>query len=183
MEEFRDEEIAVLVQSGKVDSFGILINRYEKKLSRYAYKFLSQRQDIEDIVQDIFLKAYKNIQSFDSKRKFSSWLYRIAHNELVNALKKKKRNSLLFFDLDTFVPHFSYDKNEFIDKIDNEKMKEKINNYLDKLEPKYREPIILYYYEEFDYKEIADILKIPVSTVGVRIKRGRDKLKNFLNNE
>src|SRR3989344_5780693 len=108
----KDEEIALLVQSGKVGFFGLLIHRYEDKMKRYAAKFLSDQEDTKDVVQEIFIKAYVNIQSFDAKRKFSSWLYRIAHNELVNALKKKKNKSFLpLFDLDIFFPHMYRQQN------------------------------------------------------------------------
>jgi RNA polymerase sigma-70 factor (ECF subfamily) len=171
-----DEEIAKLVQSGKVDFFEILIERYEEKIKRYSRKFLSDHRDIEDVVQEVFLKAYKNIQSFDPKKKFSSWLYRIAHNELVNLLKKKSRFS--FIDLDVFLPYLSHDEH-LEEKIDRQKMQKIIDQCLDKLEPKYREPIILYFFENLSYQEISDILEIPVSTVGVRIKRAKEKIKNF----
>ena len=87
--EQEDEIIAALVQSGQSVLFGVLVKRYEEKMRRYARKFLSNDDDKKDIVQEIFIKAYINIKSFDTKRKFSSWLYRIAHNELVNNLKKK----------------------------------------------------------------------------------------------
>ncbi|MHA1211225.1 MAG: RNA polymerase sigma factor, partial [Candidatus Heimdallarchaeota archaeon] len=99
-----DEEIARLVQSGNIDIFGEIVNRYEEKIKRYGRKFLSGIQDIEDIVQDVFLKTYENIQSFDTKRKFSSWIYRIAHNEFVNALKKHKKKPLPLFELDILFP-------------------------------------------------------------------------------
>lgn len=75
-----DEELASLIQSGKVEFFGTLIVRYDAKMKRYSRKFLSDQEDTKDVVQEIFIKAYVNIQSFDAKRKFSSWLYRIAHN-------------------------------------------------------------------------------------------------------
>ena len=172
-----DEEITKLVQSGKTEFFGILVERYEEKIKCYSKRFLSNHQDIEDVVQEIFLKAYENIQSFDPKRKFSSWLYRIAHNELVNALKKKKHFS---FDLDTFLPYLSGD-NHLDEGIDFQRMKEVLDQCLEKLEPKYREPIIFFYFENFSYQEISDILQIPVSTVGVRIKRAKEKIKKLIN--
>ena len=109
--EQQDEIIAALVQSGKSDFFGILINRYQEKMMRYARKFLSNDDDKKDIVQEIFIKAYVNIKSFDPKRKFSSWLYRIAHNELVNNLKKKNKSFLPILDLDTFFPQHGYSNN------------------------------------------------------------------------
>ena len=172
-----DEKIVESVQSGEVELFGILVERYEEKIKRYSKRFLSNHQDIEDVVQEIFLKAYENIQSFDSKRKFSSWFYRIAHNELVNALKKKKHFS---FDLDTFLPYLSGD-NHLDEGIDFQRMKEVLDQCLEKLEPKYREPIIFFYFENFSYQEISDILQIPVSTVGVGIKRAKEKIKKLIN--
>ena len=83
-----DEEIVELIQSGQTDLFGVIVDRYEDKMKRYSRKFLLNQDDINDIVQDVFIKAYTNIQSVDIKRKFSSWLYRIAHNHLVNYLRK-----------------------------------------------------------------------------------------------
>lgn len=170
-----DEKIARLVQSGDIDLFGKLIERYEAKMIRYGRKFLSGFQDIEDVVQDIFIKAYQNIQSFDVKRKFSSWLYRIAHNEFVNALKKQKKKPLSLFELDVIFP-YSLDK-EVDQKIDDQKTLKNIDRYLNKLSFKYKEPFILYYTEGLSYKEIADVLRIPVSTVGIRLKRAKEKIK------
>lgn len=177
LSEETDEEIARLVQSGDFELFALLIKRYEKKISRYARKFLSQSVDIEDVLQEIFIKAYRNIRSFDSKRKFSSWIYRIAHNELVNALKKQKKKRFLFFDLDVFLPYLRIEES-FSDKGTITKT---LNGCLDKLDPKYREPIILYYLERLGYKEIADVLQIPISTVAIRLKRGKEKLKTIYN--
>jgi len=175
----KDEEIVQSIRSGKVGLFGILINRYESKIGRYAKKFISDKEDISDVLQDIFIKAYTNIQSFDTKRKFSSWLYRIAHNELVNAIKKRKKQSLPFFDLDTFFPYGFFNHDNINQKIDNQEIRKTIDQCLDKLEPKYREPIILYYVEELTYEEISDIMQIPISTVGVRIKRAKKIMRSF----
>jgi len=175
-----DEEIARLVQSGNVDIFEEIVNRYEEKIKRYGRKFLSGIQDIEDIVQDVFLKTYENIQSFDIKRKFSSWIYRIAHNEFVNALKKHKKKPLPLFELDILFPYSSSEEVE--DSKDREGEIEIINKCLNKLSPKYREPVVLYYLEELSYKEISEILHIPSSTVGVRLKRAKEKIKIICNN-
>ena len=76
MTDLKDEEIASLVQGGDQDSYGALIERYEKKLTRYGRRFLYDHDDIEDVVQEVFLKAYTHINSFDTKRSFSSWIYR-----------------------------------------------------------------------------------------------------------
>ncbi len=177
-----DEEIARMVQSGNFELFGELVKRYEAKMKRYARKFLNITEDIEDVVQEVFIKVYQNIKSFNPERKFSSWLYRIAHNEFVNALKKRKRRKVFsFFELDILLP-YPVAKNDSQD-IDLKGIRQAIDKYLDKLEIKYREPIILYYLEELSYKEIAGILHIPISTVGIRLKRGREKLKKLMGNK
>ncbi|MBP8994371.1 MAG: RNA polymerase sigma factor [Bacteroidales bacterium] len=171
-----DEEIVRRVQSGEIELFDILFERYEKKISRYAKKFLFNYDDSEDLVQQVFIKAYMNIKSFDASRKFSSWIYRIAHNEFINAIKKKNKEPLSFFDFDILFPYAM--SNDNTDKETQEKeLRFILDKNLKKLHSKYREPLILYYFEELSYKEIADVLHIPVSTVGVRIKRGKELIK------
>ena len=172
-----DEEVALLIQSGKIEFFDILLERYEEKIRRYSRKFLSDHEDINDVLQDIFIKAYKNIRSFDAKRKFSPWLYRIAHNELINALKKKKKNPLPLFDLDVFFPQHLSDNNGLNEQIERREMAELIGKCLDRLELKYREPVILYYFEELSYRDIAEVMRIPISTVGIRIKRAKEIMR------
>ncbi len=179
MPELSDEAIAGKVQTGDTEAFGLIIERYEEKLLRYGRRFHSDREDIRDLVQEVFIKAYMNIQSFDLERRFSPWIYRIAHNEFVNAVKKRIRNPLSYFDFDTMLPHAG--EGETVeDEMGRQEMKQMIEAHLKQLDEKYREPLILYYFEDMDYKEIADILQIPISTVGVRLQRGKMALKKLI---
>ncbi|PIR89594.1 MAG: RNA polymerase sigma factor SigW [Candidatus Harrisonbacteria bacterium CG10_big_fil_rev_8_21_14_0_10_40_38] len=171
-----DEAIAFRVQNGDRESFGVLVQRYESKMLRYARKFLSHTGDMQDVVQEVFLKAYINIQSFDTKRKFSSWLYRIAHNEFISLIRKNSRQPFFSFDADTIFPHpVAEETSDGLLK--DKELKEALDSCLAKLSPKYRELLTLFYFEELSYQEIADILRVPVSTVGVRLKRGKDHLR------
>jgi len=181
MDEKTDEELVQFVQRKRTDVFGILVERYEEKLLRYGRRFLFNYENVEDAVQDVFIKAYINIQGFDTSKKFSSWIYRIAHNHFVNILKKNKKEPYLFFDAD-FIFSFA-GKDNFLKDIEIREEKDEIEKYLCKLRAKYREPIVLYYFEEKDYQEISDILEIPVSTVGTRLKRGRNEIKKLLYEE
>jgi len=179
MPEKTDEEIAREAQLGNAESFGFLIERYEPKITRYARKFIFNGEDAKDLVQEAFIKAYTNIQSFDAGRSFSSWMYRIAHNEFINAIKKKSRMPIFQFDFDAVFPQPVAD--ETADSETNKKeLRQMLDKCLGRLNPKYREPLVLYYFEDLDYKKIAEILEVPVSTVGVRLARGKANLKKII---
>lgn len=176
-----DEELALLVQQGNADAFGILVERFEAKMLRYARKFLFGIHDAEDLTQEVFIKAYINIRSFDTSRKFSSWLYRIAHNEFINKLKKNERQPLSFFDPDTLWPQLVA-KETSDREVNITDMRQILDRGLGQIDSKYREVLVLYYYEEMEYKEISEVLRIPTSTVGVRLNRGKKQLQTLLNN-
>jgi len=171
-----DEAIAIRVQKGDIDAFGILIARYEQKMNRYAKRFLFDSEESKDLIQDLFIKAYVNIQSFDAERRFSPWIYRIAHNVLINAGKKKSRSLLSSFDPDLLLPMHAEAETPETEAVKKE-VRAMLDKGLAKISPKYREPLVLHYFEELGYQEIADVLQIPISTVGVRLKRGREALK------
>lgn len=173
-----DEEIAASVQQGDADAFGELITRYEEKLTRYGRRFLSNPQDIEDLVQDVMIKTYTNIQSFNTDMRFSPWIYRIAHNTFVNALKKQSRFGYNVFDVDTILPQLKASERADEFALSSE-LSAEMELYLNQLDPKYREPLVLFFYEELSYQEISDVLHIPVTTVGVRINRAKEKLRKL----
>lgn len=171
-----DEVLARKVQQGDTEAFGALVERYEAKLLRYGSKFLSDRDDITDLVQDAFVRAYQNIQSFDVSMRFSPWMYRIAHNEFVSALRRRSRSPVISIDFDALVSHPAYDDPAPRER-EQKEMRAFIEKGLEKIGAKYREVLVLYYLEELSYREIADVLQVPVSTVGIRLKRGKEALE------
>lgn len=179
---FTDEEIAKRVQGGDQELFGILMERYEAKLSRYGQKFLASPDNIDDIVQDVFISAFQNINSFDASRRFSPWIYRIAHNAYVNALKKNSRMPITLFDFDALVSHTVYEDPSDLER-EQKEIRQMIESSLAKVPSKYKEVLLLRYFEDMDYKEIAEILEIPIGTVSIRIMRARDALKKAWNSD
>ena len=179
--ELTDEQIAEQVQKGDTESFKVLVERYEPKMTRYAKRFLFGAEEAKDLVQEVFIKSYVNIRSFDIDRRFSPWIYRIAHNEFVNALKKKKKekNNLSLFYVDVLFPH-PIAKETADDPVNRHEVAALLEGSLEELGSKYREPLVLYYLEDMDYREIAEILRIPISTVGVRLQRGKTLLKKLV---
>jgi RNA polymerase sigma-70 factor (ECF subfamily) len=178
MSESSDEQVAQSVQVGDAEAFGVLINRYEAKLKRYGHKFLRTEHEIGDLVQDVFIKAYTNLKSFDTNQRFSPWIYRIAHNTFVNELRRKER-TVTFFDTDLILPHLPAKETADAQALEADIVAE-MDDLVAELPPKYREVIVLHYFESLSYQEIGDVLRIPVNTVGVRMTRARSKLKELL---
>ena len=173
-----DEDAARRVQEGDIDAFGIIVDRYEPKLMRYGRRFLARSEDIEDIVQDAFERVYTNIQGFDASLRLSPWIYRIAHNAFVNALRERGRivNSI---DFDTLIAHAVYEDPDAAQR-DRKDMRLLLERGLGGIAPKYREILVLYYFEDQSYKDIADILEVPLGTVSIRLKRAKEALKASL---
>lgn len=177
MAEQTDEDIARRVQGGDIEAFGELITRFESKLKRYGRKFLSSPDEIGDLVQDVFIKAYTNIQSFDASLRFSPWVYRIAHNTFANELRRKGRHGMSLFDADAILPLIPASETTDAPVLEEE-IKRDIDELLGSLSPKYREVIVLHYLEELSYQEIGDVLQISAPAVGVRLTRARKQLRD-----
>lgn len=173
-----DEAIAIRVQRGDIDAFGELVDRFEKKLHRYGTKFIAREDDITDVVQDVFISAYRSIQGFDASLRFSPWIYRIAHNAFVNHLRKAEHGPI-DFDFDAFLAHAVIDESAETER-ELKEIRAMLDTGLEKLTPKYREVLVLHYYEDLSYKDIADVLQIPMGTVGVRMRRAKEALKEIL---
>lgn len=157
--------------------FGEVVKRYQQKLERYILRLGASREQAQDVVQDTFIKSFQNLHSFNTKLKFSSWIYRIAHNEAINLFKKESKYQKFSFSdwLSEVLPSHSNVEEEVSEKIDLEVLKKQI----DKLDLKYKEVLILYYLEEKKYQEISGILKIPTSTVGIRLQRAKKQFKEI----
>ncbi len=176
-----DEALVKCVQEKNEDALVALIARYETKLKRYVGRLLSKDHEIDDVVQDVFVSMYRNILDFDTTRKFSPWIYRIAHNASMNAWRGHDRGpvGLDIEDLDRLIPHHMHTESPVTEK-EKEETRVLLEKGVDGLPPKYREIVQLYYFENFSYKDIADVLHVPVGTVGIRLSRARDALKKVL---
>lgn len=170
-----DAAIAARVTGGDVDAYAELMARYEPKLQRYVVYLIHDPATAQDVVQETFIKAYQNLRSYNLTYKFSSWIYRIAHNEAMNAVKKTKRLSSA--DAQD-MPELSYEPH-FDEVIDKTILKAHVQGCLGKLDPKYREVVQLIYFEQMKYDEVSDILHVPVSTVGVWLSRAKIKLRSI----
>lgn len=180
-----DEEI---VKNTLTDpnQYGILMERYEAKLQRYVTRLGIRIPDDQlDVLQEIFIKAYRNLNGFDTSLSFSSWIYRIAHNEAISFYRKKNvrpeghmvgdgEEILGFLSSSQEGPEVTFDKSINA---------EEVLRALELIDEKYREPIVLRFFEHKEYDEISDILEIPIGSVGTLLHRGKKQLASALNKD
>jgi len=190
-ETLSDEQLIPLIIKKK-ELFSFIIDRYEKKLSSYLFRsFWITNPD--DILQDIFIKIYTNLNSFNPSLKFSSWIYRITHNHAIDTIKKQKleinfseiSNNIWDSDETDFIDFLSLldikdDKIDFWTSFDKKNLFKIINESILSLPENYKDVLILKYFEEKDYDEISDILKVPNGTVASWLNRARNLLKEEL---
>ncbi len=181
-EALTDKELVGVVLSNK-NAFSSVIYRYEAPLLRYIRRLgVSDQRDAEDILQNSFVKVYRYLRSFDSSYAFSSWIYRIVHNETYDFFRSKKRRPEITLEekeesLFLSIPLEVENPEEVFDKaLESQKIKDAIKA----LDKKYRDVIILRFIEEKDYGEISDILQIPEGTVATLIHRAKKELKKLI---
>jgi len=181
-EQLSDEELVRLALK-EATFFKFLIERYEGKLLAYIHRFIHcAHEDAEDILQEALIKTYRNLASFGPPLKFSSWIYRIVHNEAVSFLRRNKLKIQEDDENYTLLHSIAADTNV---EEDAEKSLNKatVKAYLDTLPEKNKAVLTLRYFEEKEYSEIADILRLPIGTVATLINRSKLKLRQLITDQ
>lgn len=160
-----------------------LMKKYEVSLMNYIRKLSGMNQvDAEDVLQDVFILAYQNLNEYDHQFKFSSWIYRIAHNQTVSMLRKKtKSNQDISWDehdLEQLMQSNSDIEKNLFQKLDYIHLVSKINA----LPLNYKEVLLLKFVEDKEYQEISDILRKPIGTIGTLINRAKKILAQEIEN-
>lgn len=172
-----DEGELELIQQalgGNVDAWGEIVRRYKDAVFGIALGILKNASDAEDAAQDAFIRAYENLDSYDLRRKFSTWMFTIT----ANLCKNKLRRERFFAPLKGAIRLIGGD--DPAEVVAREERRELVQEALEALDDKYRAPLVLRYYSDLEYKEIARILNLPEGTVKTRIHRGKLALKDWL---
>lgn len=167
-----DEEIVEEIRSKDQELYVVIVERYQEKLLRYANRLVKDEHKAMDIVQESFINAFVQLNRFDTKKKFSSWIYRIVHNQSINFLKKYQKETPMPDGVDF------KSKDETERNFEQKEFKEMVDICLGQIPVMYAEPLILYYLEEKSYAEISDILRMPMGTVATRVKRAKILMKH-----
>jgi RNA polymerase sigma-70 factor (ECF subfamily) len=174
----QDAELVRLAQAGNAKAYEALVVKYQRRIARHVARYLRNSGDVEDIVQDVFIRAHRGLASFRGDSAFYSWLYRIATNAALSHLKRT-RNDVLLGDeapeerVEAFEPGIS-------DAADPERtliakqIADTVQRALARLRPDLAEALMLYEVDGKPYAEIAGMLDIPIGTVRTRIFRARE---------
>jgi len=177
---FRAVEDADLIRQaarGSVESYNLLVSRWEKRVYNYLLRITGNREDALDLTQDVFLKAYQNLRKLDDPSRFTPWLYRIAHNEAYSMFRKRRPE----VDVDELEP-------EAVEtgvtmggsSVFPMELALTVAGALSRLTPEQREAVVLKVYQGFKFEEMAEILSCPVSTVKSRLYTALELLKGEL---
>lgn len=170
-----DNELVSKTLSGDVNSFSILVESYQQRIFNFLLRLTLCREDAEELLQDVFVRVYKYLYTYNNSMKFSSWVYRIALNTFKDHCKRKKRQiPTCSFDNeinagDNLTNHFEAD---FCTKEDFREIVKIINS----LKEEYRIAIILKYIQDFSYKEIGEMLGITPQNAKMRVNRARKEI-------
>lgn len=174
-----DEELVALVRRVDPGYYEEVVTRYRKKLLPYLRRFIGTGDEVEDLLQNIFIKVFEHLADFDMQRKFSPWIYRIAHNEAVNYLKKKSYRQLIAWEDIVSVEEMASARDEGETPEEartRDEVRIAVRKALNTLPKKYREILQLRYYLDKSYAEMSRILKKPENTVASMLSRAKRQL-------
>lgn len=178
-EQRRDEETKVLTAAldGNHEAFAEIVRQYQGRLYNYLYRFTRNREDAEDLVSDTFFQVFRELKSCRDLRKFRAWLFRIAHNAGVNFWRKKMRQQTWA----TRLQGLAYEVASWAVSHEEEAVQKEEGAILERamreLPEHYRTALMLFYYEDFSYQEVVEILGIPLTSVKTHLFRGRKMLE------
>jgi RNA polymerase sigma-70 factor (ECF subfamily) len=176
-----DAELVALTLVNQ-ENFLYIVERYKGRLLTYIKRLTNvNNEDAEDILQEVFIKVYLNLNDFNSDLKFSSWIYRITHNQVISGHRKlKARPEGYAVDLDDQAAKNLAADIDILKAVDVKIVQRNIFKILDNLDKKYREILVLKFLEEKNYQEISDILKKPLGTVASLLNKAKQKFREEL---
>jgi RNA polymerase sigma-70 factor (ECF subfamily) len=177
-----ENQIISKILDGDEDAFAEIVKIYLNQIYNFLYRLAGDRDVAEDLTQETFVKAWKNLKKFDQKRNFKTWIFTIAKNTAFDWLKKNKEIPFSAFtdeEGESWLENVA-DENILPDEIlERSNLAEELDAILQKIPPHYRAILLLHYKEDFSLHEIAEILGEPYNTIKSRHQRGLGKLKEF----
>lgn len=178
---YTDQELVQKTLDGDMDSFSVLVERYQKQIYSLTYRLTNDPEDAQDLAQEVFIHIYKVLGKYDQERKFFSWMYKVATNVCYNALRRGKNEQTVALEkVIEMIPLISSSETHPEEYFQRRETQEIVRNAVAELPDKYRLPLVLRYLEDLTYKEIAEYMDLPVTTIETRLYRGKSMLQKKL---
>lgn len=180
-ESLSDAEVVAQTLSDR-QAYACIMHRYQEKIKRYVRRITSvSPEELDDIVQEIFINAYVNLNSFNPQLKFSSWLYRIAHNHTISTFRKRQaRPQTISSEANDSIINSVAADFHITEELDRQYLREHIEEILGKMDLKYRDVLVLRFMEEKSYEELSDILRKPPGTIATLLNRAKKQFKKLM---
>jgi RNA polymerase sigma-70 factor (ECF subfamily) len=162
-------------KENQIIEFTILFNKYKKRIYNYAFKMLNDKMRSDDIVQDVFIKLFENLDNIHNKQSIQFWLFKTARNQMIGFLRSTKTKKLISETADIDEVEISSDLS-LEDEIENKELNKLILNELENMNEDFREVFVLKEYSGLSYKEIASLIDIDEELVKSRLYKARQKL-------
>ena len=177
-----DEQILLLLEKPRTHErgFRLLMEKYQERLYWHVRRMVHEHEDANDVIQNCFLKVYRNIHNFERKSKLYTWLYRIAANEAITFLKKRQRRSAASLEDEESSPVYSLQADPFFD---GDEAEERLMQALAELPEKQRLVFNMRYFEELSYKEISEVLETSVGALKASYHHAVKKIEAFFKAE
>jgi RNA polymerase sigma-70 factor (ECF subfamily) len=182
-----DEELLTRFRRGQQEAFGALVRRYERELFGYLRRYLGDGNLADDVFQNTFLQLYIKIAQYEPGRPVRPWLYTIATHQAIDALRRNSRHQAVSLDqnreelpngeIRTLVELLETRGPGPVESVHTEELRERVRASVDRLPDFLRQVVVLAYYQGLKYREVADILGIPVGTVKSRLHAALVKLQ------
>ncbi|MFK8059265.1 MAG: RNA polymerase sigma factor [Polaribacter sp.] len=170
-----DQLYIAKVINGDTNSFAYLVDNYKNMVYSLAYKMTKNREEAEEVSQDTFIKAYKNLSKFKGDSKFSTWLYRIAYHTSLDAIKKNKNNNQTI-EINEITFNQIKSVENILEGIERKERAKIMNDCLLKLPEEERSIIWMFYFDELSLKEITAVTDLSEANIKVKLHRARKKL-------
>lgn len=173
-----DSELVAMIKAGQIEAFNDIFFRYQTKIFSFLCGLVQNRHTAEDLAQNTFLSCYRAIGKWQATGSFKNWLYKIAYREALGYFRKQKRSLEVFTD-EGEVPEVVDDRDDVLVELANKEIVEKA---LQGLPEMYRIVLLLRYYNELSYEEIAEATELPINTVRTHLRRAKQALEKQLQN-
>jgi RNA polymerase sigma-70 factor (ECF subfamily) len=165
-------------RAGNQQAFSRLVSAYQRPVYNLTFRMLGNTQEAEDAAQETFLRAYARLRQYDEGHKFSTWLFSIANHHCIDRLRKRRTN------------HISIDDNPVLQNLEelspqpeenllDQEQTVELQRLIDRLEPEYRTPLVLRYWEDYSYEQIAEVMALTIPAVKSRLFRARKQIADL----